>query len=91
LTFIESKCGISSQVHNLQWGISIKMNDNGTITTRKFLDRIFEMYNSGLSSEEIAIRILTFDMETVEFYLEAMVEIIIKYGSQYPVSKKNEK
>jgi len=64
------------------------MNENMTIRTRKFLDRIFELHISGLSSEKIAVRILTFDMETIEFYLEAMVDFIIKYESQYPVSKK---
>ena len=64
------------------------MNDRITKSAQKYLDRIMEMHNSGLSSEEIACRILTLDTETVEFCLEAMVEIIIKFVSQYPESKQ---
>ena len=51
-----------------------------TIGAQKYLDRILEMHNSGHTSGKIAYRILTLDMETVEFCLEAMVEIIIKYA-----------
>ena len=67
------------------------MNDSITKSAQKYLDRVMEMHNSGLSSEEIACRIITLDTETVEFCLEAMVEIIIKFVSQCPRVNNNAK
>lgn len=48
----------------------------------EFLDRILGLYKSGLSSEEIATRILTNDAETTTFRVEALVEMVIQYANR---------
>ena len=60
-----------------------------TNAAQHLCDGIVEMYESGLSCEEIAARILTADAETASFRIEVLVQIVIEYATRHAGDKRN--
>lgn len=68
------------------------MNNVHTNATQTILQRILELYSSGLTPHEITTKILTSEPETAKFRAELLIEIIMALLPTGMVrTRKNEK